>query len=325
MTKCLRRHFTFSTRTEGNNMSKVREKIEHAKRTNSLSLRITHRRSETERIDLERISCLTDLQYLYLGHNKLTHIPEGISCLTNLKKLSLVFNRLTHIPEGISCLINLEILDLTGNQFERIPEEISGLTNLQVLSLHGNKLTHIPEGISCFTNLQTLGLRGNQLESIPEGISCLTNLKELNLNQNQLTHIPEGISCLTNLKKLSLGNNQLTHIPEGIRCLTRMTSTDLYGNTKLVYPPYCLIEYNCTGGMTAAIVKKYCKQHESPMRKRRKAIMVFLLLLNRRFKEDRETPQYFPLIPYELVRYIVTFTHMEDWIYCFVPTDQKKE
>jgi len=46
------------------------------------------------------------------------------------------------------------------------------------------------------------------------------------------------------------------------------------------------------------------------------------MVLNRRLKEDKETPQHLPLIPFEVVQYIVTFTHMTDWISCVVSDER---
>jgi len=75
----------------------------------------------------------------------------------------------------------------------------------------------------------------------------------------------------------------------------------------------------------ATIVKEYCGKHENPMRvERRKTAMTIILALNRRFKEDKETQQHLPLIPFEVVQYMISFTHIIDWISC-VNSDEQYE
>jgi len=231
---------------------------------------------------------------------------------------------LKNLPEGICCLTNLEILELSNNYLKSIPEGITCLSKLKILYLGANRLKIFPEGICDLTNLRDLHINFNQLKSIPEEIRCLTNLETLSICTNQLKRLPEGISGLTNLQNLYLADNKLKSIPEGIHCLVGLEALILQGNTGMVYPPYCLIENESTIE-TATIVKEYCGKHENPMRvERRKAVRAFLMTLNRRFKEDKKTPQYIPLIPYEVVQYIVNFTHMINWISC-VNSDEQYE
>ncbi|KAE8777848.1 LRR receptor-like serine/threonine-protein kinase RCH1 [Hordeum vulgare] len=91
-----------------------------------------------------------ELQYLDLGHNRLTgSVPVGIRELINLKGLSLTHNNLHGtISQSIGELHALESVDLSHNEISgEIPTSISALTSLNLLDLSYNNLTGaIPTG-----------------------------------------------------------------------------------------------------------------------------------------------------------------------------------
>jgi internalin A len=118
------------------------------------------------------IEKLTNLQKLYLGHNKITAIPPEIEKLTNLQGLYLFNNKITSIPPAIEKLTNLQGLYLSNNQITTIPPEIEKLTNLQKLDLGHNKITTIPPEIEKLTKLKRLVLDNNPLFEIPPEIIC---------------------------------------------------------------------------------------------------------------------------------------------------------
>jgi Leucine-rich repeat (LRR) protein len=75
-----------------------------------------------------KLSTLTNLQWLNLSDNKFTHLPKEIGKLKNLKYLYLENNRLTKLPREIGKLKYLEILDLDDNPLTQ--DEID---NIEVL------------------------------------------------------------------------------------------------------------------------------------------------------------------------------------------------
>ncbi|MDB9475472.1 COR domain-containing protein, partial [Dolichospermum circinale] len=80
------------------------------------------------------------LQWLDLGNNQLTAIPDAIASLTQLQGLYLGNNQLTAIPDAIASLTQLQRLDLDNNQLTAIPDAIASLTQLQELYLGNNPL-----------------------------------------------------------------------------------------------------------------------------------------------------------------------------------------
>src|SRR5712692_5977330 len=74
---------------------------------------------------------LSNLEYLYLGGNRLTAIPEFIGELTKLRSLSVAGNRIAVIPEFLTALGDLKFLDLGNNQISTIPDSFSRFAALE--------------------------------------------------------------------------------------------------------------------------------------------------------------------------------------------------
>ena len=62
------------------------------------------------------IGNLSNLHYLYLGHNKITGLPDEIGQLFYLQVLSLNSNRLEGLPTDLGRLKNLHTLDILDNK-----------------------------------------------------------------------------------------------------------------------------------------------------------------------------------------------------------------
>lgn len=76
---------------------------------------------------------------LYLGGNKLEHIPYEVGLLRNLVSLILCDNRLESLPNSLPFLRNLKSLSLHNNKLSTLPPEIVTL-DLVELSLRNNPL-----------------------------------------------------------------------------------------------------------------------------------------------------------------------------------------
>lgn len=69
---------------------------------------------------------------------------------SDLPSLSLEFlylggNRLQHVPPELGQLSSLSALVLCGNQIQFLPKELTNLSNLQSLRLHDNQLQILPQ------------------------------------------------------------------------------------------------------------------------------------------------------------------------------------
>lgn len=158
------------------------------------------------------IGALQNLQYLYIGGNKLSEFPEAITQLVNLQELSIHDNQISSIPVSIVALQNLQVLDIAGNQWSEFPEAVTELEHLQLLDLNSSHISSLPTSLANMKGLTTLYLNYNELTGeIPEVLAELTNLRSLDLSNNELTgNLPTWISQLTNLGILAISNNELT-------------------------------------------------------------------------------------------------------------------
>ena len=90
-------------------------------------------------------------------------------------------NRLQHVPPELGQLHKLEALVLSGNQLQYLPSQFKGLMSLKSLHLHDNKLQTLPQSIVRLKNLQELSLRNNPLvlRFIREYSGAIPSLLEL--------------------------------------------------------------------------------------------------------------------------------------------------
>ena len=80
------------------------------------------------------------LSKLYLGHNKIDHLPAAVGNLKNLIHLDVSCNQLRELPRELGMLTNLEELLLVDNQIDELPYELGFLFNLHTLAVEGNPL-----------------------------------------------------------------------------------------------------------------------------------------------------------------------------------------
>lgn len=199
---------------------------------------------------------LQNLEFLELGHNKMTTLEPGLLRMNNkLQQLNLWGNNLRNLDkEAFKGLENLRELDLSTNGMESLePDLFMYLTNLTHLNLGGNKFATLPEGL--FANNRKMvtfkmlenrvpldnlpnGLLANQsllehvyikcdLRKIPEDIfEESPNIISINLDGNQLEVLPKYLfKDQDKLNMLDLSNNFLTDLPEELFERTQLLKT----------------------------------------------------------------------------------------------------
>jgi Leucine-rich repeat (LRR) protein len=181
----------------------------------------------------------TELEELYLSHNKITYIPDTIFELKGLKAFFILDNQIeTTLPSAIGQLTLLEELDLEMNYFTgTIPDELYELTSLRKLWLFGNMFTgKFSPKFSAMSRLNVLDLTQNYITGeLPPDIGLFDNITELHLKQNMITgQIPSELSALTTLTVLDISMNLLdSTLISGIGELENLVTLRLDNNYRL--------------------------------------------------------------------------------------------
>lgn len=103
------------------------------------------------------------IEYLHLGHNQLTALPDQIRELATLRSLVLESNPITRLPDALCELTGLRELSLQDTPITELPVDIGRLTSLRFLSLESCKqLTRLPESLFALP-LETLSLHGTRI------------------------------------------------------------------------------------------------------------------------------------------------------------------
>nr|POE92228.1 lrr receptor-like serine/threonine-protein kinase gso1 [Quercus suber] len=167
--------------------------------------------------NLDWVSSLSSLKYLYLGGVKINHTKadwlNAINMLPSLLELSLCSCELEHLPSSLTSLnfTSLNVLDLSYNLFNTsIPQWLFSLTSLTKLDLSFSNLGgKFLDSFGRIGSLKYLYLGGNHFYgSIPASIGNLSSLKELDLSYNEMNGtILESFGQLSNLVKLYLLEN----------------------------------------------------------------------------------------------------------------------
>ncbi|BET02345.1 leucine rich repeat and sterile alpha motif containing 1 [Nesidiocoris tenuis] len=106
--------------------------------------------------DLTDLSLITVLD---LSSNSFTSLPDTISCLTNLQELYLNTNLIKAFPETITDLKWLRILSAPFNRLKKLPANVGSMENLEELYLQGNPaLCSLPDTLSLCPRLSHLAL-----------------------------------------------------------------------------------------------------------------------------------------------------------------------
>ena len=139
--------------------------------------------------DIQR---LTNLQFLWLGHNSFTgSLPATLGNLLSLQTLDIVATRVTgSIPSQIGRLTNLAFLSLTKSLLSStIQEELSCLRHLNDFEMsHSHVTGAVPSSRGLLSDLRSLQMNdGNLTGPVPSELRNLRNLVLFELRDNQLT------------------------------------------------------------------------------------------------------------------------------------------
>nr|WP_294490141.1 leucine-rich repeat domain-containing protein [uncultured Anaerosporobacter sp.] len=159
--------------------------------------------------DLSGLTCLKNLEKLYILDGTLQEIPKPIGKLKNLKVLVINDRMRESTISDISCLkdlTKLEELQISGNKIKDLGP-IKDLLQLIYLDLDNNNITDISI-LGNLINLEHLDLSDNSIKDISI-LKNLIHLKELNLSGNNISDT-SVLNFLTNLEYQNIENQNIT-------------------------------------------------------------------------------------------------------------------
>ncbi|KAL2764444.1 podocan-like protein 1 isoform 3 precursor, partial [Daubentonia madagascariensis] len=183
------------------------------------------------------LSRQTQLRELYLQHNQLTDNSldaTTFSKLHSLEYLDLSHNRLATVPAGLPR--TLAVLHLGRNRIRRVEAaRLRGVQGLRYLLLQHNELgsSGLPAGaLRPLRGLHTLHLYGNGLDRVP--LALPRHLHALVLPHNRVTMLgARDLASTPSLAELNLAYNRLASARvhrRAFRRLRGLRSLDLAGN-----------------------------------------------------------------------------------------------
>ncbi|XP_059775789.1 podocan-like protein 1 isoform X3 [Balaenoptera ricei] len=184
------------------------------------TLNLHNNRISSEGLPDEAFESLTQLQHIYVAHNKLSEAPQFLP--RSLRVADLAANEVTEIfPLTFGEKPALRSVYLHNNQLSNAglpPDAFHGSQAVVTLSLSSNRLSYVPPSLP--SSLERLHLQNNLISKVPRGaLSRQTHLRELYLQYNQLTD--RGLDATTFsklhcLEYLDLSHNQLAAVPAGL-------------------------------------------------------------------------------------------------------------
>lgn len=146
------------------------------------------------------------LEYLYLGGNKLRHVPRELGDLSRLSFLTLGANQLQTLPRQLNRLSALRSLHVHDNQLQTLPRDILQLSNLQELSLRNNPLVmrFVREWPDSVPTLLELSGRAVKKHSLPYNNEVIpaTLVEFLNSARQCDNATCQGVYFTSNIKRV---------------------------------------------------------------------------------------------------------------------------
>ncbi|KAM5187398.1 LOW QUALITY PROTEIN: podocan-like protein 1 [Callospermophilus lateralis] len=168
----------------------------------------------------EAFESLTQLQHIYVAHNKLSAAPQFLP--RSLRVADLAANQVAEVfPLTFGEKPALRSVYLHNNQLSNAglpPDAFRGSDAIATLSLSSNRLSYLPPSLPA--SLERLHLQNNLISKVPRGaLSRQTQLRELYLQHNLLTD--SGLDAATfsklhSLEYLDLSHNRLASVPAGL-------------------------------------------------------------------------------------------------------------
>ena len=157
----------------------------------------------------------TGITRLDLSGCGISELPDEIASLRSLEFLSLGKNPLSTLPDTFHSLKNLRILFFLGCHFTEVPAVVGKLPSLYMLSFKANRLQSVPEG-SIPPSVCWLIFSDNAIEKLPQCVCKCVGMRKLLLAGNKLTNegLPDGMRAMQNLELVRLADNNLRHIPQ---------------------------------------------------------------------------------------------------------------
>ncbi|XP_058583778.1 podocan-like protein 1 isoform X2 [Neofelis nebulosa] len=173
--------------------------------------------NQLQELPYNELSRLSSLRTLNLHNNLISSegLPdEAFESLTQLQHIYVAHNKLSVAPQFLPR--SLRVADLAANQVTEIFPLTFG--EKPALSLSSNRLSYLPPSLP--PSLERLHLQNNLISKVPRGaLSRQTHLRELYLQHNQLTD--SGLDATTfsklhHLEYLDLSHNRLASVPAGL-------------------------------------------------------------------------------------------------------------
>lgn len=192
------------------NITDIYEYFNRSQHRNLVKLILSY--NQIQRIKNRTFYYLSKLKFLDVSHNELESLGE-LDGLSNLEHLYLSHNRLTRISDTtFDGLTILKTIDLSNNNLVNVDDTpFQTVFDLQSLDLGSNYLASF--GITTgFENLETLSLRSNRLRSM-YSVGMLMKLKNLDMSANEIDFLgPDTFSRGQSLKAVNLSQNLISGI-----------------------------------------------------------------------------------------------------------------
>lgn len=164
-----------------------------------------------KKIPIELLKCCNTLEYLNLGNNSISSLPNEFIRFQNLKILFFGSNEFTEIPVVLGKLTSLYMLSFKSNKVNYIhPESLS--KSISWLILTDNQISELPSTIGNLILLKKVMLAGNKLKSLPEELINCQSIELLRISANLMNELPLWLLELPNLSWFAYAGNPIKQL-----------------------------------------------------------------------------------------------------------------